>query len=431
MQSSPSTPLLHPKRFFVALVIVIFALLVAVQPSSAATSVVDVAAAPGGQWVLNSNGSVTAIAGAKHYGDRDGSLSDARAIIPHPGGKGYWIADSRGTVSAHGSAEFRGDLASLALNLPIVGGTATPSGKGYWLVAADGGIFAFGDAKFWGSTGAMTLNAPVVGMASTPSGRGYWLVASDGGIFSFGDAKFWGSAGSLPLVRPIVGIRAAADGKGYLLVSSDGGIFAYGNVVFHGSLGGQGIFNITSVAPTANGGYVLLSSTSRLYEFPNGGTQPVTVEQRIVDEIFDSVNKERAARGIPELTWSLSLAESAAIWSQEMSETGFRHSDLNSLGYSIDWVYNSLGENIYWGNGDYADSGSAHVTLMNSSSHRTALLDSAYTDVGIGAYCTSDGRLYVVQQFGRIATAGSGSHSGWRPLDPFASPGDGGVSCGG
>ena len=66
---------------------------------------------------------------------------------------------------AGGSAGDHGNVAGLALTLPIVGIATTHSGNGYWLVAADGGIFSFGDAKFFGSTGAIHLNKPIVGMA--------------------------------------------------------------------------------------------------------------------------------------------------------------------------------------------------------------------------------------------------------------------------
>ncbi|MFV1989423.1 MAG: hypothetical protein ACC652_01625, partial [Acidimicrobiales bacterium] len=133
-----------PPAKTVAIVIAILSLVALVStaaPASAATSVVDVAAAPNGQWVLSADGSVQAVNGAKYYGDRGGTGSGMTTLIPHPNGKGYWIADEKGVVSAHGSAKFRGDLKGLKLNAPVVGGAQSRSGKGYWLVAADGGIF--------------------------------------------------------------------------------------------------------------------------------------------------------------------------------------------------------------------------------------------------------------------------------------------------
>ena len=56
--------------------------------------------------------------------------------------------------------------AALPLNAPIVGMASTADGRGYWLVGSDGGVFAFGDARFKGSMAVLLLEAPVVGMAA-------------------------------------------------------------------------------------------------------------------------------------------------------------------------------------------------------------------------------------------------------------------------
>jgi len=416
----------------VAIVIAVLsfvALVGTAPPASAASSVADVAAAPKGQWVLEANGSVQAVNGAKYYGDRGGTASGATTLIPHPNGKGYWIVDQKGVVSAHGSAKFRGDLRGLKLNAPVVGGAQTRSGKGYWLVAADGGIFAFGDAKFVGSTGNLRLNSPIVGMASTSKGNGYWIVAADGGIFAFGKAKFFGSAGGTKLARPVVGMRADTSDRGYLLVASDGGTFAYGSVKFQGSLGGLGINNIVSAAPMPKQGYVLLSSTSRLYEFPSKGAISITREQRIAEQVFDSINAERAKRGIALLRWDPSLSETAALWSANMASGGFRHTNMTELGNQLGNRYNALSENIYWGTGSLADSGSAHTSFMGSASHRDALLNTGYNSVGIGVYCTANGKLFITEQFGHLNSEGSPSFSGATSPQPVARPSTAGISC--
>ncbi len=404
------------------------ALVLVSSPAGAATSVVDVAAAPRGQWILSGDGSVQAVNGAKHYGDRSGSGA-VTTLIPHPNGKGYWIADTRGRVTAYGSAKFRGDLSKLRLNAPVVGGASSRTGKGYWLVASDGGIFAFGDAKFVGSTGNIKLNSPIVGMANTSKGDGYWLVAADGGVFAFGKAKFYGSTGGTKLVKPVVGIRAASNNKGYLLVAADGGTFAYGSVKFKGSLGGLGINNIVSAAPMPNDGYVLLSSTSRLYVFPTRGTSSITREQKIAEEIFNSINAERAKRGIKQLTWDPSLSETAALWSANMGANGFRHSNMTTLGSQLAGRYNALSENIYWGSGSLGDAGSAHTSFMASAPHRNALLNTGYSSLGIGVYCTDDGKLFVTQQFGHLKTEGTSTFSGATPAQPVARPSTAGASC--
>ena len=75
----------------------------------------------------------------------------------------FWLADAQGAVWNFGNAGAFGSAASLPLNHPIVGITATKDQQGYWLVASDGGIFTYGDASFYGSTGSIHLNKPIVG----------------------------------------------------------------------------------------------------------------------------------------------------------------------------------------------------------------------------------------------------------------------------
>jgi hypothetical protein len=208
-----------------------------------AAPAVSIAAAPdGGYLVLDATGKVHTRRAA-HHGDLDPTLlqpgEQPTTIATTPAGDGYWIFTDRGRAFPFGTATSYGDLATVALNGPVIASVATPSGHGYYLVASDGGAFAFGDAAFHGSTGAMLLNAPVVGIAPDPDGQGYWLVAADGGIFAFA-APFRGSvpgvlAAGQVLNVPIIG--ALAYGDGYLQVASDGGIFTFSNQLFLGSLG--------------------------------------------------------------------------------------------------------------------------------------------------------------------------------------------------
>lgn len=224
---------------------------------------VDIAATPDGRgyWVLESGGYV-----GYHHCDYDdfrhpqwdyihnefvGSMrpdEEPVSISATPDGGGYWVFTDKGRAIPLGTAQWFGDMGTVALNGPILDSVATPSGRGYWMVASDGGIFAFGDAQFYGSMGGQRLNAPVMSMAPDPDGAGYWLVASDGGIFAFA-APFYGSMGATRLNQPISGIVGSPTGAGYLMVAFDGGIFAFGDVPFHGSLGATPpAFAVISVA---------------------------------------------------------------------------------------------------------------------------------------------------------------------------------------
>jgi glucose/arabinose dehydrogenase len=234
----------------------------------------DPTAPPGGYWIVEADGTVTAFGGVPHLGnagpfsmdvestptgagywvvDARGAVyafGDAPALsagLPAllPGetatsisrtatGQGYWIFTSRGRALRFGDAQSFGDLGTVALNGPVLDSVSTPSGHGYFMVASDGGVFAFGDAVFAGSMGSIRLNAPVQSLVPDGDGVGYWLVASDGGVFAF-DAPFRGSTGSIRLNRPISGM--VRYGNGYLIVAEDGGVFDFSDLPFSGSLG--------------------------------------------------------------------------------------------------------------------------------------------------------------------------------------------------
>jgi hypothetical protein len=186
-----------------------------------------------GTWVYGVNHPLHApiVGMAVDYGD------------PDTGYPPTWLLGSDGSVFALAGATNFGSMAGRALNAPMVGMAETDSGlgipggfgRGYWLAGADGGVFAFGDAGFFGSMGGHPLNAPIVGIAGTPSGNGYWLVAQDGGVFAFGDATFLGSMGGVPLNAPIVAIARTSAGLGYMLFGRDGGVFSFGDAPFVGS----------------------------------------------------------------------------------------------------------------------------------------------------------------------------------------------------
>ena len=201
---------------------------------------VDVEPIPSGlgYWIVDAAGRVYALGGARHLGSPESAELVAGEVVTSlsstPTGDGYWVFTSRGRVLSFGDAGHFGDMASTALNAPVVDSSPTPSGRGYYMVAADGGIFAFGDARFVGSMGGRRLNAPVQSVVPDPDGAGYWLVASDGGVFAF-QAGFRGSMGSTALNRHVTGM--VPFGNGYLMVAADGGIFNFSDRPFSGSLG--------------------------------------------------------------------------------------------------------------------------------------------------------------------------------------------------
>lgn len=105
-------------------------------------------------------------AGTAYVAPSRGDLFDARLVgagsrlpITSAAGQDVWLVTRAGRVFAYGDARDYGDAHA---STPVVGAAATPDGGGYWLVANDGGVFTFGDANFYGSTGSLALEKPIV-----------------------------------------------------------------------------------------------------------------------------------------------------------------------------------------------------------------------------------------------------------------------------
>lgn len=116
-------------------------------------------------------------------------------------------------------------------------------------------------------------------------------------------------------------------------------------------------------------------------------------------DLFDRINRERAARGIPALEWDMSVAASSAGWSREMARSGYRHDN-------FDWArarsgYRRASENIHsprngneqrcFGEAAPPSTACGHLDWMKSEGHRRGLLDPRVTRAGIGVFCTSSG----------------------------------------
>ena len=396
---------------------------VGAAPAGAADArTVDVAAVDGGHLRLLVDGTVVAV-GTEHLGDS--RTAEPAAIAATRTGNGYLVAGANGSIEAFGDARHHGDLSSFRLARDVIAMAVTPSGGGYWLVGADGGVFSFGDAQFHGSMGGIRLAQPVVGIASSPTGGGYWLVAADGGVFAFGDAAFKGSMGSQRLDRPVIGVAPSMTGDGYFMVGSDGGVFSFGDAEFLGSIGGTGRDDVVAISPTPSGvGYVLATVDGDVVGFGDGVGDATTGSiDPLAADLVDRLNAERATRGIGALRVDPDLMALAQEWSQHMAAGGgLAHSDLDAQLRRLDGMGSvnlALAENIYWGNGSLASPAAAHEWFMGSRGHRTNMLASTYTTVGIGIACV-DGAIWVTELFARPVADGRASSPSTAPSQPRA-----------
>ena len=127
-------------------------------------------------------------------------------------------------------------------------------------------------------------------------------------------------------------------------------------------------------------------------------------------DIFAAVNGARASAGLPGYAYAGDLAAAARGQAARMASSGELYHNPN-LGSEVGG-WSRIGENVAYA-GDWR---SAHQVLMNSPDHRAQILDSGYTQMGVGTAVAQDGTLWVAQVFrtpsGSSSTPSSGSGTG-------------------
>lgn len=146
-------------------------------------------------------------------------------------------------------------------------------------------------------------------------------------------------------------------------------------------------------------------------ETPNNN--PVVSDSNYIAEIeqaiFERVNSERAAAGLPALSYNTTMENYARIKSKDMGDNGyFSHEDLQgnliTEQMKADGVtYKAWGENIAYIQGVSGNSTLATQFMdnwMNSSGHRANILSTNFSSIGIGVYKIGN-KYYATQEFYR------------------------------
>lgn len=129
----------------------------------------------------------------------------------------------------------------------------------------------------------------------------------------------------------------------------------------------------------------------------------------IEQAIFQRVNQERTAAGLPALSYNTTMEHYARIKSKDMGDNGyFSHEDLQGKliteQMKADGVsYRAWGENIAYIQGINNNSALATKFMdnwMNSSGHRANILSTNFTSIGIGVYKVGN-TYYATQEFYR------------------------------
>jgi Cysteine-rich secretory protein family len=121
-------------------------------------------------------------------------------------------------------------------------------------------------------------------------------------------------------------------------------------------------------------------------------------------DFVSRINAERTSRGLGAVSVSSDLVDVARRWSAKMAASGSISHDPNIGNEISGWT--KLGDNV--GRGPDVDS--IHTAFMNSSEHRSIILDPGYTQVGVGVVASGD-TLYVTEIFVRRSTTSVVRHT--------------------
>jgi len=136
----------------------------------------------------------------------------------------------------------------------------------------------------------------------------------------------------------------------------------------------------------------------------NGVSDSVTITVHdltvFAEEVHRLTNTERANAGLAQLEKMPTLEEAAGVRANEIIES-FSHTrpDGRTFATALDEKnipYHIAGENLAAGQRDPAEVVKA---WMDSPDHRDAILESDFTNIGIGVTMDDDGRLYWSQLF--------------------------------
>lgn len=119
-------------------------------------------------------------------------------------------------------------------------------------------------------------------------------------------------------------------------------------------------------------------------------------------KVVDLVNAERSKAGLKPLKMNTQLSKTATLKSQDMAKNNYFDHNSPTYGSPFDMMkqygisYRTAGENIAMGQ---TSPEQVMQGWMNSPGHRANILNSSFTQIGVGIAKNSAGRLYWTQQF--------------------------------
>jgi len=138
-------------------------------------------------------------------------------------------------------------------------------------------------------------------------------------------------------------------------------------------LGKKHIFVVSAVL------FILLAFVS------TAGARVRTARASAATNLLQAVNRTRAAHGLRPLHIDATLVRAARSHSDDMLRSNyFAHGDFHSRMVAFHVQGPVAGENLAWGNGQYARATSIIREWLASPEHRANLLHAGWTRIGIG-----------------------------------------------
>lgn len=156
--------------------------------------------------------------------------------------------------------------------------------------------------------------------------------------------------------------------------------------------------NDTTLVPAKNGGLAA----------PYGPAPTSSLAQQFANELFQLINSDRAACGLPPFAWNSTLASGALLHSWNMAHCGFSHTcpdgmtqyqrianegfaGLSDCGENI----GSAGPPATWANVSTIQESMAHEAV--NGWHRIHLFSTTLHRIGIGVYIDSSGVVWFTE----------------------------------
>ena len=126
---------------------------------------------------------------------------------------------------------------------------------------------------------------------------------------------------------------------------------------------------------------------------------PQEINNDLIKEIFDLINKEREKANLNKIEYNFELQSAADLRAKEASEK-FAHTRPNGetcyTAFNVD--YNVAGENLILADLEIADAANLVKTWMESEGHKANILLPEFTSTAIGIYL-KDNVLYASELF--------------------------------